>query len=141
VTHPPSHRERLAADIRSWLRETFAAASTPVWTIGVEHEPAALDDAARQRDAYEQDTILGEFLRTVDALAQRLDEPLKLADFAAVAALGDDAIARLEPRAANDRLALMRRVSELGQELLGGERATSAACEPDDSPRRVLSAV
>lgn len=113
-------RERLAADILAWLRETFSGVAPAVWTIGVEHEPAVVDAAAR-----EQDTILGEFVRTVDALGERSDDGLGISQYVGATALADDLAARLDFSAAQARDPLLRHVAELGRELLGGDASAA----------------
>jgi DNA repair protein SbcD/Mre11 len=122
-----SERERLAAEIQTWLRETFAAAAAqPVWAIGIDHEPAIVDD-----DANEQDTILGEFLRTTNVLAESSSD-LRFDEYIGITPLATDAIARLDFTATETRTALLRNVSELGRELLGGEAETK-------SPRKIAA--
>lgn len=115
-----SQRERLAAEVLAWMRETFSGGAPAVWTVGVEHEPALVDAAAR-----EQDTILGEFLRTVDALGERSDDGLQLAQYAGATTLVDDLAARLDVSTAQARDPLLRHVAELGRELLGGEASAA----------------
>jgi exonuclease SbcD len=121
-----SERERLAAEIQTWLRETFASAAQPVWTISVEHEPASIDD-----DASEQDTILGEFLRTTNVLTEPSSD-LRFDEYIGATPLSTDAIARLDFTTSETRTALLRNVAELGRELLSGEPETK-------SPRKLTA--
>lgn len=132
-----SQRERLAAEILAWLRETFAGSAQPVWTIDVEHEPAAVEDAAR-----EQDTILGEFLRTVDVLGERSDDGLQLSQYVGATALTEDIAARLDCSTPRTRDPLLRHVAELGRELLGGDASVAGLpTTGGKTPQGALSAV
>lgn len=109
-----TERERLAAEMLTWLRETYATATNPVWTVGIDHEPATQTD-----DAQEQDTILGEFLRTIDQLRTHPDDGLRLTDYIAPSTLTDDLAARLNFATPERRNPLLTQVSELGRNLLG----------------------
>ncbi|MEX2185813.1 MAG: hypothetical protein WD875_03420, partial [Pirellulales bacterium] len=139
-----SERERLAADMLAWLRETYAVEPQSIWTVAIDHEPAAFDALD---ESEEQETILGEFLRTVDAVRGDADADADTAfDWSAyvgATALDDDLLRRLAPRTSEERERLLRHVAELGRELLSGEStAATASLRPaGKSGERVASAV
>lgn len=54
-------RGNLAVELTDWLRREFGRGEAPAWTIAVEAPPAAEVPEA----CYEEDTILGDFLRTL----------------------------------------------------------------------------
>jgi DNA repair exonuclease SbcCD nuclease subunit len=118
-----SAREQLAADMLAWLRETYAKEPQTIWTLAVDHCPAA--DVGDE--AVEEDTILGEFLRTVDEVRSSDGEEFDWMAYVGATALEDDLLRRLAPRSDDERERLLRHVAELGRELLRGEPGTAAA--------------
>lgn len=136
-----SAREQLAADMLSWLRETYAKQTQPIWTVAVEHEPAAADASD---DAGEEDTILGEFLRTIEQVRSQQDAKIDWTAFVGATTLDADILRRLSPRTHDEAERLLRHVAELGRELLRGEAAASAGAGTKPTEKhaaRIASAV
>lgn len=103
-----------SADLVARLRTEHAAKSPGAWTTSVE-APAAEDVPA---ELYEEETLLGEFLRTVRHYQEHPDEPLVLDAFLAER----HAAGSLGPLASVDEPAVRRRVlaeaAALGAQLL-----------------------
>jgi len=114
-----THRERLAGELLAWLRETYASGSQCLWTITVDHE-AATDKSAGGSAAHEQDTILGEFLRTIDDLRDQPHDGLRLREYAGATVLTSDLLDLLNCATSDVRDPLLRHIAELGHELLAG---------------------
>lgn len=117
-----TERERLAGELLTWLRETYATAAQNVWTLAVEHEPAA-GEPASDATVHEQDTILGEFLRTIDVLRDQPHDGLRLREYAGATVLTNDLLNQLDCATADVRDPLLRHIAELGRELLAGNTA------------------
>jgi DNA repair exonuclease SbcCD nuclease subunit len=112
-----SERLQLAADLLKWAREQFASRAAPVWTTEIDIAPAA--PAA---ELFSQDTILGEFLRTVRQPPEAGD--VLFEDKALSDAGGKELSGRLGALAAADRERMARATLELGAELLGSPQAS-----------------
>ncbi len=108
---------RLAPELLDALRQKHGTASPMVWSVSLAAEPPAVLDP----EWYEQETLLGDFLREVRRYQMNADEPLDLSDYLADAHLagtlgsaGDLSDHRLRER-------VLREAAMLGVDLLGGE--------------------
>jgi hypothetical protein len=115
----PLRRGNFSAETLAWLRTEFGGASPIVWSLSLEAESPETPSAW-----YQQDTILGDFLRAVrDHQAQPDDElnGLELETYLDERRLAG-ALAgavRLDEPATRQRV--LRKAAMLGGELLGGE--------------------
>ncbi len=111
-------RDKLAAELASRLRAEHGSRRPGVWTVSVEAEPAPAD--ARLLD---EETVLGEFLRTLGHYVDHPDAPLSLESYLAERHLAGE----LGAAAALDEPSVRRRVlaeaARLGIELLGPQEA------------------
>ena len=71
--------DQLNAELVDWLRTEFGRAEPPIWTVAMEVASAE----ALPEDLYEEDTILGDFLRAVRDHQERKDLQLDLLDVSA----------------------------------------------------------
>ncbi|MGA2034275.1 MAG: DNA repair exonuclease [Thermoguttaceae bacterium] len=116
-------RGGLAAELLDWLRTEYGFGSPPAWSATLEVQRA--DAAAAQY--YDQETILGDFLRAVRQAEVNSAESLQLQAYLAESHLagGLAAVAALDDPAARDRV--LAEAAWLGLELLGGAEPTPAA--------------
>ena len=107
-------RGQLAVDTMARLRADHALHRPAIWSLAVEPEGDVTISAAQ----FEEQTLLGEYLRTIAHYAENTDETLSLAPFVPPSDVAD----RLESIAQLDDPATRRRVLEqaarLGVELL-----------------------
>jgi DNA repair protein SbcD/Mre11 len=109
-------RENLTGEILASLRSEFGAARPAAWSVALEVEPTGVPAAW-----YDQETILGDFLRAVRQLEMGPAESLELEAYlgesqqagavASVLSLGD--------KSARQRV--LREAARLGADLLSGE--------------------
>ncbi len=113
-TGPSGYRE-LAAELVAWLRKELASSATDLWTVALAFNPPnKLPEAWR-----DEETILGEFLRSIRHCMENPDEPLgldeylsdELADSLANTVRLDDPTAREE---------VLREATLMGVDLLQG---------------------
>jgi DNA repair exonuclease SbcCD nuclease subunit len=110
-------RGTLATDLTARLRAAHAAKRPAAWTISIDPEPAGPPPA----DRYEEQTVLGEFLRTVRHYVEHGDERLDLdSQLSARHAAGNvgAAVALDDPA---ERQRVLAEVARLGVELLSPE--------------------
>jgi DNA repair protein SbcD/Mre11 len=108
-----AHRTGLAAELISSLRTDYGIHSPPAWTTAVEIEAPALPDAW-----YEQETLVGDYLRAARSLEHSQGEPIGLQAYLserqlAGALTGCGAI--VEPAT---RRSILRQAAILGADLL-----------------------
>ncbi len=107
----------LADDLATELRTEYGHRRYPAWTVSVDIEPPA----SLPVEWYEEDSILGDFLRSVRDHEQGKLEPLRLSSYLsdeqAVGSYGR-ALEIGDPAA---RARLMRRAAILGVDMLRGE--------------------
>jgi hypothetical protein len=107
-------RGKLAIELAARLRSDHATARPSVWTVSIETEPGAEVPLER----YEEETLLGEFLRTVRHYADHPEDPLDLEPYLAArhgaGSLGA-AVALDEP---DERQRVLAEVARLGVALL-----------------------
>jgi hypothetical protein len=107
----------LERELLDWLRSEFGRAHPAVWTVSLDVEPVTtLAD-----DLYEEDTILGDFLRAVREHKQdqrlTLDFGRFLPDLSKNRTLGSV----MQSAEADSRAALLHEAAVLGTDLLRGE--------------------
>ncbi|MEI8372700.1 MAG: hypothetical protein WCJ35_07685 [Planctomycetota bacterium] len=111
-------RGKLRGELLEWLRIEHGLSSPVVWTVGIELEwqnalPASL---------YEQETILGDFLRALRDIELDSQQSLNLESLLAdgqAAGLFSQAVAIADPAA---RKRVLHEAALLGMELLGGDQ-------------------
>jgi DNA repair exonuclease SbcCD nuclease subunit len=107
----------LARELTEWLRTEFGRAEPAVWTTALRvgsTEPVP-------EELYEEDTILGDFLRAVQEHERNRAQPLNLASF--VPDMGNDRslAASLQTVDSSARRDLLAEAALLGVDLLSGE--------------------
>ncbi len=111
-------RGKLRGELLEWLRIEYGLSSPIVWTVGIELEwqnalPASL---------YEQETILGDFLRALRDIELDPQQSLNLESLLAdgqAAGLFSQAVAIADPAT---RKRVLHEAALLGMELLGGDQ-------------------
>jgi hypothetical protein len=106
-----------AADpLCDWLRRHFGHESVPCWSVSVEVVPQAQLPVSW----YEEDTLLGDFLRTIRELASKPEEPI-VAALPTEHPLADacEQLAQLPDE--ETRAETLHRAAELGARLLAGK--------------------
>ena len=105
----------LAAELVSFLQAEFGKQPTPVWTSAIEVAPSPLP-----AKLYDEDTILGDFLRSVrDHLADD-DLPLDAEELLGDGRAADMVSAVLDVSRPAIRQAVLREAATLGFDLLRG---------------------
>lgn len=122
---------RLASELRhggleqelvNLLRTEYGRRRNPAWTYSFDLDPPE----SLPQQWYEEDSILGDFLRAVQTQEAGKSEPLRLANYLADAhAMGVFGRA-LEVSEPASRLRLLREAAALGVDLLRGEAASEA---------------
>ena len=114
-------RGKLRGELLEWLRIEHGLSSPIVWTVGIELE----SQNALPAPLYEQETILGDFLRSLREFELDPQRPLNLEALLAegqVAGLFSQAVAVTD---AATRKRVLHEAAMLGMELLGGETTIS----------------
>lgn len=123
--------ERLASSLRhgglanefcEMLRTEYGRRRNPAWTYSFELEPPE----SLPQQWYEEDSILGDFLRAVQTQESGRAEPLRLASYLADAQAVGVYGRALEVSDPASRLKLLREAATLGVDLLRGEAASEA---------------
>jgi DNA repair exonuclease SbcCD nuclease subunit len=107
----------LSRELLEWLRTEFGRAHPPVWTT----ELIAESQEAIPDELYEEDTILGDFLRAVRDHEQTPSRPLALSAFVPELANNRHVAASLQSVDAGTRRSLLAEAAVLGLDLLSGE--------------------
>ncbi len=108
---------KLRGELLEWLRIEHGLSSPIVWTVGIELE----SQNALPASLYEQETILGDFLRTLREFELDPQQPLNVESLLAegqAAGLFSQAVAIADPAT---RKRVLHEAALLGMELLGGE--------------------
>lgn len=103
----------------SRLRGQFGHRNPPVWTLGIDVAPTKQFPAGW----YEEDTILGDFLRAVRTLRENPKAPLDLRDYLPAAGADAEILKALQPPDGEKRSELLDTAATLGVDLLRGEYA------------------
>jgi hypothetical protein len=114
-------RGKLAADLVARLRSDYPTARPAVWTVAVEPEAAA----APPRELYEEETVLGELLRTVQHYVEHPEAELNLEAYLAERHLAGSVGAAAAIGEPATRRRVLAEVARLGVELLGPQEARS----------------
>ncbi len=112
----------LKRELVDWLRTEFGRAQPPIWTVGLEIEAAT----PVAPELYDEDTILGDFLRAVREAEEQPDRPLNLSPFLPELGKQRALAAALRDVDAAQRRELLQAAALLGSELLRGEEALTA---------------
>ncbi|MGO9110818.1 MAG: metallophosphoesterase family protein [Thermoguttaceae bacterium] len=110
-------RGKLRGDLLEWLRIEHGLSSPVVWTVGIELE----SQNALPASLCEQETILGDFLRTLREFELDPQQPLNVESLLAdgqAAGVFSQAVAIADPAA---RKRALREAALLAVELLGGD--------------------
>jgi DNA repair exonuclease SbcCD nuclease subunit len=108
---------KLRGELLEWLRIEHGLSSPSVWTVGIEVE----SQNAVPASLYEQETILGDFLRTLRELEIDVQRPLNLESMLAeeqAAGAFSQAVSMADPAA---RKRVLHQAALLAVDLLGGE--------------------
>jgi DNA repair exonuclease SbcCD nuclease subunit len=108
---------QLDQELLEWLRTEFGNAKPAVWTIGLK----ANSSADLPEDLFEEDTILGDFLRAVREHERDGSLPLDFAHFIPDAGSNRALVSALHTVDAPSRQLLLEEAAALGAELLRGE--------------------
>jgi hypothetical protein len=110
-------RGTLSGELLTLLRNEFGRSATPAWSVTLEAEPDALPDSW-----YEQQTILGDFLREARGHEPEDAVPLNLEVFLSPRHAAGELAAAVQLQGDQpQRQRVLRRAAALGAELLGGE--------------------
>lgn len=112
-------RGELHREVLDWLRTEFGRAKPAVWTVALELETPA--DLAPE--LYEEDTILGDFLRAVRKYEQDEAKPLHWAGYLPDLSAQPALAALLAPADRDQRSLLLQQCAALGAERLRGEES------------------
>jgi DNA repair exonuclease SbcCD nuclease subunit len=115
-------RAGLDRELADWMRTEFGRAQPAIWTTDVTVETAA----ALPEEAYEEDTILGDFLRAVREHQQDEKPALNLAAYLPEQGRNRTLAAILDSADQSSRGELLAEAALLGAELLRGEEILPA---------------
>lgn len=107
----------LANDLLNRLRQKHGSASPVLWSVSLTAEPPALLDA----QWYEQETLLGDFLREVRRYQMNSDEPLDVEEYLAESHLAGTLGSAMAISDKRIRERVLREAAMLGIDLLSGE--------------------
>jgi DNA repair protein SbcD/Mre11 len=105
----------LSADVLEGLRAEHGRASPAAWSVSLDVEP----DAALPSALYEQETILGDFLRAIRQYENNADAPLGLEAYVAESHQAGTLASAVEIPDAAVRQRVLREAALLGLKLLG----------------------
>jgi hypothetical protein len=107
-------RGKLAAELLARLRSDHAARKPVVWSVSIEAEPPS---SALPANVAEQ-TLLGEFLRTVQFYLDHDEEPLEFAHYLPARESAGTIASAVEFDSVEERRRVLEEVARLGAELL-----------------------
>ncbi len=110
-------RGKLRGDLLEWLRIEHGLSSPAVWTVGIELEPQNALPAA----LYEQETILGDFLRTVREFEADPGQSLEVESLLSEGQTAGKYSQAVRIADAATRKRVLHEAALLAAELLGGE--------------------
>lgn len=120
-----AQRDKLSADLLTWLRNEFGSSRVPLWSIGVECASGLLNQSWLA-----EDTMLGEFLRAVERACHDDDAPLDLSAFIPTRHQQSSIASIAQVGLGTDKQTLLREAALLGAQLLGAD---------ERGPARILS--
>jgi hypothetical protein len=109
----------MGRELIEWLRTEFGRAKPPVWATGLETQ--ASETIADE--LYEEDTILGDFLRAIREHEQEPSRTLNLAAFLPDLGKNRALVSALQAVDRDERRTLLHEAARLGVDLLSGEEA------------------
>ena len=118
--HRQLRRGGLAGEMLDWLRAEYGFGPPAAWSVSLKAEPPA----SLPGEYYEQETILGDFLRSVRQSQMNSDEPVELEPYIAEKHLAGTLGASMALRDGPPRDHVLREAAMLGLDLLSGEEAT-----------------
>ncbi len=99
--------------LEDWLRQQFGSQAEPCWTVSVD-----VDQKTHLPESwYDEDSLLGDYLRVIRDIEQDSDIPL-MDELSADHPLRESLIAEMRMAGTNQRSDVLRRVAELGADLL-----------------------
>ncbi len=113
-------RGKLRGELLEWLRIEHGLSSPIVWTVGVDTAP----DAALPSAHYEQQTLLGDYLRELRAYETEPNNPLAVESLLSRSA-GESLAGSVAILDAATRRRVLHEAALLGVDLLSGEEAAS----------------
>jgi DNA repair exonuclease SbcCD nuclease subunit len=111
--------EQLNRELLEWLRTEFGRAQPPIWSVSL--DVASADPLPEE--LYEEDTILGDFLRAVRDHQEHRDRPLNLGSFLPDLGENRSLTTALQSVDAEQRESLLHAAAVLGVDLLRGEES------------------
>ncbi len=112
-----TRRGGLAADLLQWLRSDYGYRTPEAWSVSLEAEISE----TLPPEWYEQETIRGDYLRTVRQLQMNPDEPLALERYVSEAHRAGTLAAAVGLAGKSVRDRALREAAALGVDLLSGE--------------------
>jgi hypothetical protein len=112
-------RGKLRGELLEWLRIEHGLSSPIVWTVGLETAPGAALPAA----LYEQETILGDYVRTLRAFELDPAQPLEVESLLAGRPAAESFAHSVAITDAATRKRVLHEAALLGVDLLSGEAA------------------
>ncbi len=107
-------RGKLAGELVARLRTDHGARKPAIWTVAIEGEGTGAVSAER----YQEQTLLGEFLRTVQYYVENADEPLDFEPYLSPRHVSGSIAASMELGEPEQRRRVLEEVARLGVELL-----------------------
>lgn len=123
----------LAADLLDWLHVEYGTEPPVLWTISLMTEAAA----ALPHDWYEQESILGDYLRTIREHQTDEELPLSLEAYLSERHLAGTLAGAVELSGAVTRQRVLRQAALLGVDLLSGDNGMNDSGA--DAPKGVAS--
>ncbi len=108
------HRGKLAGELVARLRTDHGARKPAIWTVAIEGRVSAGVPSER----YEEQTLLGEFLRTVQYYVEHPEEPIDFEPYLSPRHLSGSIAASMELDEPAERRRVLDEVARLGVELL-----------------------
>jgi predicted phosphodiesterase len=108
------HRGKLAGELVARLRADHGARKPAIWTVAIEGEGTGAVPSER----YEEQTLLGEFLRTVQYFIEHPDEPLDFEPYLSPRHISGSIAASMELGDPVQRRRVLNEVARLGVDLL-----------------------
>jgi hypothetical protein len=109
----------LSRELIEWLRTEFGRAKPPVWTTTLQTQ---VSDTIPD-ELYEEDTILGDFLRAIREHEQEPSRTLNLATFLPDLGKNRALASALQAVDRDERRTLLQEAARLGLDLLSGEES------------------
>jgi hypothetical protein len=112
-------RGKLRAELLEWLRIEHGLSKPIVWTVGLETAPGA----ALPASLYEQETILGDYVRTLREFELDTAQPLEVESLLAGRPAAESFAHSVSIKDAATRKRVLHEAALLGVDLLSGETA------------------